>query len=130
MPSATVPGRLMPHRVTVVDPAVSTDSYGNRVYDYGPAATRTPDVAAWLEQQQRAQIPAVGADPLQERWLMVTSHSPVGRRARIEWPGHPSGPVTFELDGQQSPLYNPLAMAASGSSAPHHTELSLKIVDG
>jgi hypothetical protein len=129
MASAGVPSRLMPHRVTVVEPAVTT-SYGNTEYDYGAAATRTTDVAAWLEQQQRAQIPVIGADPLQERWLMVTDHTPIGRRARIEWAGHPSGAVTFELDGQTNPLYNPLAMAASGSSEPHHTELSLKIVDG
>lgn len=129
MASTGVPSRLMPHRVTVVEPAV-TSSYGNTEYDYGPAATRTPGVAAWLEQQQRAQIPALGADPLQERWLMVTDHSPIGRRARIEWADHPGGAVVFELDGQANPAYNPLAMAASGSSAPHHTELSLKIVDG
>ncbi|WP_049566874.1 hypothetical protein [Streptomyces sp. SBT349] len=129
MPSQGVPPRLMPHRVTVVEPAV-TSSYGNTEYDYGPAAARTADVPAWLEQQQRAQIPAIGGDPLQERWLMVTDHSPIGRRARIEWDGAPSGPVVFEIDGQPGPFYNPLAMAASGSSAPHHTELSLKIVDG
>jgi len=129
MASVGVPARLMPHRVTVVDPAVSTDAYGNTVYDYGAGATRTSGVAAWLEQQQRAQIPAIGADPLQERWLMVTDHSPVGRRARIEWTG-PGGAMVFELDGQPNPAYNPLTMAAAVSSAPHHTELSLKIVDG
>lgn len=128
MASSAVSGRLLPHTVTVVDPAEGEDSYGNTTYDYGAAATRTP-AKAWLEQTQRAQVAAVGADPLQERWLLVTNHSPIGRRARIEWTG-PGGPMVFELDGQPGPFYNPLAMAAAASSTPHHTELTLKIVDG
>ncbi|MFP3990654.1 hypothetical protein U9R90_24955 [Streptomyces sp. E11-3] len=126
--SAGVPGRLLPHLVTVVTPAASTDSYGNTVYDYGPGATRTV-AAAWLQQDQRTLVTAVGADPLQERWLMVTNRSPVDRRARIEWSG-PAGAMVFELDGQPGPFYNPLAMAAAASTDPHHTELTLKIVDG
>lgn len=122
--TSAVPGRLMPHTVTVVTPATSTDSYGNTVYDYGAGATRTA-AAAWLEQNQRALVTQQGADPLQEKWLMVTNHSPINRRARIEWDGHPSGPIVFELDGQPNPSYNPLA-----PSPLHHTELTLKIVDG
>lgn len=126
--STAVPGRLLPHTVTIVDPAVSTDGYNDTVYDYGAPATRT-QVQAWLEQRQRTQVTADGADPLQERWLMVTNHSPINRRARIEW-NSPSGPVVFELDGQPGPFYNPLAMAAGGTTSPHHQELTLKIVDG
>lgn len=126
--TSAVPDRLLPHVVTVVDPATSTDGYGNTTYDYGPAATRTP-VKAWMQQDQRSQVTANGADPLQQRWLMVTNHSPIGRRSRIEWTG-PAGPLVFELDGQPGPFYNPLAMAAAASTAPHHTELTLKIVDG
>jgi hypothetical protein len=127
--TSAVPGRLMPHTVTVVDPAVSTDSYGNTVYDYGAGATRTTGVKAWLEQTQRTLVTQVGADPLEQRWLMVTNASPIPRRARIEWTG-PSGAMVFELDGQPGPFYNPLAMAAAASTDPHHTELTLKIVDG
>lgn len=129
MPSPAVPDRLLPHTVTVVTPATSTDAYGDTVYDYGDAATRT-QARAWLQQDQRAQVPAVGADPLQAKWSLVTNHSPVDRRARIEWPGAPGGSMTFELDGQPGPLFNPLQMAAAASTAPHHTELTLKIVDG
>lgn len=128
MASSRVPPRLMPHTVTIVAPATSTNAYGNTVYDYGEAASRTT-ASAWLEQQSRAQIPVVGADPMQERWLMVTDAT-VPRRARIEWDAHPSGPVTFEVDGQPGPFYNPLTMAATGSTQPHHTELTLRIVDG
>ncbi|MET9953510.1 hypothetical protein ABZ135_18435 [Streptomyces sp. NPDC006339] len=126
-PSASVPGRLLPHTVTVVAPVAVTDSYGNTVYDYGPAATRTP-AAAWLEQTQRTQVTVNGADPLQARWLMVTTAT-VPRRARIEWTA-PDGPMVFEVDGRPGPLYNPLAMAASATAAPHHTELTLKVIDG
>lgn len=128
--STAVPPRLLPHTVTVVAPAVTTDSYGDKEYDYGPAATRTTGVKAWLQQDQRSQVTVVGADPLQSRWLMVTNHSPIGRRSRIEWAESPEGPLVLELDGPANPSYNPLAMAAAGTSSPHHTELSLKIVDG
>lgn len=130
MTSAAVPGRLLPHTVTVVAPAVTTDSYGNKEYDYGAAATRTTGVKAWLQQDQRTQVTVVGADPLQAKWLLVTNHSPIGRRSRIEWADSPEGPLVFDIDGQPNPSYNPLAMAAAGTSSPHHTELSLKIVDG
>jgi hypothetical protein len=129
MTSAVVPDRLLPHTVTVVAPAVSTDSYGDKEYDYGAAATRTA-VKAWLQQDQRTQVTVVGADPLQSRWLMVTNHSPIARRSRIEWADSPEGPLVFEIDGPANPSYNPLAMAAAGTNGPHHTELSLKIVDG
>ncbi|MGW0933657.1 hypothetical protein [Streptomyces sp. NPDC002666] len=121
---SAVPARLMPHTVTVVTPATSTDAYGNTVYDYGPGASRV-SAAAWLQQDQRALVTAQGADPLQEKWLMVTNHSPVHRRARIEWAGSPSGAMVLELDGQPSPNYNPLQ-----PNPLHHTELTLKIVDG
>lgn len=130
MPSPAVPGRLLPHQVVVVTPATSTDAYGNTVYDYGAAATRTT-VQAWMQQDQRALVAAQGADPLQQKWLMVTNHSPIPRRARIEWAGHPEGAVVFELDGRPDPSYNPLAIAAAGGTvSPHHTELALKLVDG
>lgn len=127
--SSRLPGRLLPHEVTIVAPATSTDSYGNTVYDYGAGASRTA-ARAWLQQDQRTLVTQVGADPLEERWLMATNHSPVPRRARIEWAGHPEGAVVFELDGRPGPAYNPLAMAAANSGDPHHTELTLKIVNG
>jgi hypothetical protein len=127
--TSALPGRLLPHEVSVVVPATSTDAYGNTVYDYGAGAARTT-VAAWLQQDQRTLVTQVGADPLEERWLMATNASPIPRRARIEWAGHPEGPVVFEIDGRPGPAYNPLAMAAAASTAPHHTELTLKIVNG
>lgn len=126
--SAGVPGRLMPHTVTIITPAVATDPYGNTTYDYGPAATRTA-ARAWLEQTQRTAVTTVGADPLQARWLLVTAAT-VPRRARIEWPAAPGGAITFEVDGQPGPFYNPLAMATAASAEPHHTELTLKVIDG
>ena len=127
--TSAVPGRLLPHTVTFVTPARSRDSNTTTVYDYGAGAARTT-VAAWLQQDQRTQVVAQGGDPLQQRWLMVTNAGPIGRRARIEWADAPGGPLVFELDGQPGPFYNPLAMAAAASSDPHHTELTLKIVDG
>ncbi|WP_199553193.1 hypothetical protein [Streptomyces sp. N35] len=122
--TAAVPERLLPHTVTVVTPHAGTDGYGNTVFDYGDEAERTT-VSAWLQQDQRAQVAAQGADPLKQKWLMVTNHTPIHRRARIEWASSPTGPLVFELDGQPNPNFHPFRQGAV-----HHTELALTIVDG
>ncbi|MBB4935650.1 hypothetical protein F4561_006559 [Lipingzhangella halophila] len=125
MTSVGVPSRLMPHTVTLVHPVESTDSYGNTVYDYGEAAERS-EVRAWLQQDQRSLVAVDGADPMEARWLMVTDHTGVRRRDRVEWDDHPSGEqVVFRLDGQPAPLYNPLSR-----NGVHHMEVTLRVVDG
>lgn len=124
MSSVAVPERLMPHTVTLVHPAASTDSYGNTVYDYGEAAERV-EVRAWMQQDTRVEVVADGANPLQARWLMVTGHQDVRRRDRVEWAGHPGGAVTYTLDGQPAPLTNPIS-----GVAVHHQEVRLRVVDG
>jgi hypothetical protein len=116
-----VPDHLLVHTVTVVDPAEVTDAYNDTTYDYGPAATRTT-VKAWLQQDQRTEPARDGRDPLEERWLLVTNHSPISGLSRIEWPGHPAGAVTFQVDGPTEPAYTPAGF--------HHTEATLRIVEG
>jgi hypothetical protein len=116
-----VPDHMLPHTVTVVDPAEDTDDYGNTTYDYGVAATRT-DVRAWLQQDQRSEQLRDGRDPTGEVWLMVTNHESIRSVARIEWSGHPAGAVTFKVDGRPEPAYTP--------SGFHHTEAQLSITNG
>lgn len=118
--SQAVPGHLLPHTVTLVRPAITTDTYGSNVYDYGVAATRT-SVRAWMQQDQRTRLSTDGAIPLQQRWLLVTNHADVQRRDRVEWTST-AGPTVFELDGQPEPTYTPRGF--------HHTECSLIVVDG
>ena len=113
-----VPGRLLPHTVTRVRPATSTDIYGNTTYDYGPAANRK-DMAAWLQQNNRTEPLSNGRDPLVQDWLMVTNDPDVQGYDRIEWA---DGPLTFEVDGPPAPVSTPAGY--------HHTESTLKVVAG
>lgn len=113
-----VPEHLLPHTVTVVRPAVSTDAYGSEVYDYGPAATRT-SVAAWMQQDSRREPLSDGRDPLVQRWLLVTNHQDVRGRDRVEWS---ETPAVFEVDGPPEPAYTPTGY--------HHEEASLRVVAG
>lgn len=115
----SVPAGMLPQTVVDVQPATTTDSYGNTVYDYGDAAVRR-QVAAWLQQDQRTEVVADGADPLRSRWLLVTDDCEIGRRDRIEWE-HPSGEtITFTVDGAPEPVYTPAGY--------HHTEITLRVV--
>jgi hypothetical protein len=121
--STAVPGTLLPHTVTLVRPAVSTDAYGSDEYDYGEAATRT-SIAAWLQQDRRQAVTGVadeGRAPQDQRWLMVTNRTDVRALDRVEWTG-PAGPLTFETDGPPEPVFTP-----RGS---HHTEVGLRIITG
>lgn len=120
-----IPAHMLVHTVTVVTPAESANGYGDTVYDYGAAAGRT-EVAAWLQQDQRIEQFRDGRDPLDERWLLLTNHAPIGGRDRIEWADHPAGPVTFEIDGPTEPAYAPM----STGTALHHVEAQLRIVSG
>jgi len=115
-----IPAHLLPHTVTVVRPAASTDSHGNTVLDYGAGATRT-QVRAWLQQDHRSEPLADGRDPLVQRWLLVTNHRDIHGRDRIEWSDMPG--VTWEVDGPPAPLYTP-------SQGYHHLEANLRVVEG
>lgn len=116
-----VPDRLLPHQVVVVRPVTGPDTYGNTTHDYGPAATRIT-VEAWLQQDQRTEAHEDGRDPLDQRWLLVTNHTDIDGRDRIEWAGHPGGTATFEVDGPPEPTYTPAGF--------HHLEATLHRVEG
>jgi hypothetical protein len=47
---------------------------------------------------------------------------------RIEWPtGHPAGPLVFAVEGPPEPAYRPPAAGAGGF---HHTEATLRLLEG
>jgi hypothetical protein len=118
--STAVPEHLMPHTVTIVRPAVSTDTYNNEVLDYGTGATRT-EVAAWLQQNARREQLADGRTAQDQRWLMIINHADVQALDRFEWDG-PAGPLIFETDGPPAPTYSPGGL--------HHTEVGLHLITG
>ena len=116
-----VPASMLPHTVTVVHPAVSSDAYNNVTYDYGAAATRAA-APAWLQQDQRTEPHPDGRDPLDQFWLMVTNYDGIAGVDRIEWADHPAGPVVFTVDGPPEPAYTPAGY--------HHSELTLRVTEG
>jgi hypothetical protein len=116
-----VPGRLLPHTVTIVRPATTTDIYGNTTYDYGAGATRT-SMAAWMQQNSRTEPLSNGRDPLVQDWLMITNEADVQGYDRIEWTDQAGNNLTFEVDGPPAPVYTPAGY--------HHTETTLKVVAG
>lgn len=111
-----IPDALLPHEVTIVRPADTTDSYGDTVRDYGVAASRT-EIRAWMQQGKRAEPREDGRDPLEQVWLMLTNHEDILGFDRIEW----SGP-TFEVEGPPEPVYTPAGY--------HHLESTLRVVTG
>lgn len=114
-----IPERLLPHTVTVVRPAVSTDAHGSAVYDYGAGAARA-QIRAWLQQDRRSEPLSDGRDPLVQRWLLVTNHRDIHGKDRVEWADMPG--VVWEVDGPPAPLYTP--------SGCHHLEANLRVVEG
>lgn len=111
-----VPDHLLPHQVTIVRPAIGADSYGNQTYDYAGGATRTT-VAGWMQQDRRTEPRSDGREPLDQDWLLVTNHTDVQGRDRVEW----SGP-TMEVEGPPEPVYTP--------AGAHHVEATLRVVSG
>ncbi|MEU6204590.1 hypothetical protein ABZ814_13495 [Micromonospora musae] len=111
-----VPDSLLPHTITRVRPAQSTDAHGNTVYDYGEAAARKA-MRGWVQQDRRSEPREDGRDPLEQRWLLVTNDQDIQGRDRIEW----SGP-TMEVEGPPEPVFTPAGY--------HHLESTLRVVAG
>lgn len=111
-----VPDHLLPHQVTRVRPAVTTDSYGNQTRDYGAPADRKV-MGAWVQQDQRTEPRSDGRDPLVQVWLMVTNDPDVQGYDRIEWDG-----PTMDVFGPPEPAYTPAGY--------HHMESTLRVVAG
>lgn len=116
-----VPGHLLIHDIVRVRPVAGTDGYRNTTQDYGPAANRKA-MRVWLQQDQRTEPLADGRDVTTQDWLLVSNDPDVKDGDRLEWAGHPSGAVVFQVDGPPEPTYSPAGF--------HHLEATLRIVDG
>lgn len=111
-----IPAGLLPHTVTRIRPATSTDTYGNTNYNYA-SPTSSASITAWLQQDDRAEPLVDGRAPLEQRWLMVTNSQDVLGRDRITF-----GALTFEVEGPPEPAYTPRGF--------HHLEATLRVVAG
>lgn len=116
-----LPAHLLIHQVVIINPAEDIDAYGSTVYDYDLSGGQT--VAAWLQQDQRAENFSDGRAADTEQWLLMCNESAIGEKARVIWDG-PNGEMTFELDGPAAPVYAGLAQAF------HHTEARLRRIEG
>lgn len=111
-----VPDHLLPHTVTRVRAATSTDAYNNTVTSWGESASRTT-MAGWLQQNTRTEPRSDGRDPLEQTWLLVTNDDDVLGTDRFE-----IGAATYEVEGPPEPVYTPAGY--------HHLETTLRLVTG
>lgn len=118
-----LPARLQPHNLIVVRPAVSSNSYGDDVRDYGPAASRT-SIVGWVQQDNRTEAFPDGRNPQEQRFLLMTNTLTIETGDRIEWLDHPTGPATFTVHGPPEIAYR------APSADPHHLEATLRIQQG
>lgn len=116
-----LPAHLLIHTVEIVNPVEDVDAYGNTIWEYDLSGG--VPVAAWMQQDQRAEQFTDGRATDTQGWLLMTNEPDVGEKARVLWTG-PNGPMTFELDGPAAPVYAGLAQAF------HHTEATLRVVTG
>lgn len=112
----SIPTGLLPQTVTRIRPGTSTDTYGNTVYSYSSGAS-SASMAAWLQQDNRAEPLSDGRDPLEQVWLMITNDADVLGRDRVTF-----GSTTFEVQGPPEAVYTPAGF--------HHLEATLRVVNG
>lgn len=112
-----VPDQLLPHPVTLVRPALVPDDYGNTKRDYSQGVATRTVLMAWMQQDQRQEARTDGREAAVGAWLMLTNHEDVARFDRVEF-----GTTTFEVEGPPEPVYTPAGF--------HHTEATLRVVDG
>lgn len=115
-----IPPGLLPHTAIRVRPATQADAYGNTVKDYGTLAARA-GLACRFQQDQRTEHTG-GRDATGQTWTMFTNQTDVAWDDRIEWDGHPTGPVVFEVWGPPEPV--------AAGTGPHHLEVTLRIQAG
>ncbi|MEM9134282.1 MAG: hypothetical protein AAGE88_18180 [Actinomycetota bacterium] len=122
-----IPDGLLQLTVVVVRPVESTDAHNSTTLDYA-AGTRTTlapgtvNGGAWLQQDSRSETRPDGRTPAEQAWLLICNYADIRHRDRIEWASHPAGPVVFEVEGPPEPALTPGEF--------HHTEATLRIVDG
>lgn len=123
-----IPSWLLPHTVTVVKPATSADAHNNVVLDYGGGATRVTlapggaNGGAHLQQMARLEYRPDGRSPEEQLWTMYCNYDALDPKDRVEWAEHPSGTVTFEVEGPPAPWWDP--------GGYHHLEATLRVLDG
>lgn len=114
-----IASHVLPHTVTVIEPATSTDGYNATVLDYDTPASST-ELVCRLQQDTRAEQYLNGRQPLDQAWTLYTNTDGVlTARSRVIWAERG---LTFTVEGEPEPAYN--------RSAYDHTEATLRIQEG
>lgn len=107
-----------------VQPVITTNSRGDKVYDYGVSATRT-NMPGWLQQRSVQSIGAArsvitdGRNQGISQWSFYTNNgAAVTRYSRFE-----EGPDLYIVDGEPNDTH-------SLSPGIDHYEFNLRLVEG
>lgn len=111
--TVAIPASLLIHTVTWIVPSTSVDTYGNTTRTYGSGTSITGRV----QQDSGAEPLSDGRDPLEYRWTFFTNQEGIAGHDRIVF-----GALVFEVEGPAAPAY--------GAAAFHHSEVSLRLIEG
>lgn len=103
---------LLVHNVWIVTPAESEDDYGNTVYDWGAAASRTAS-DAWITQLATSENSDDRQTPAAQWVAFLPAGTAVSFIDRIEWDDR-----AFEVDG--------LPLEAWTPRGEHHIQVPLR----
>jgi hypothetical protein len=107
----------LPHRVTTIEPAVTTDRRDDTQLDYGDAATRVADVPAWMQQTGQTETYSDRDERVTALTMFSDSTPTLTALARIEWNG-----ATYRVNGRPNHRETPAGY--------HHSEVPLVLVEG
>lgn len=119
-----IPDRLQPHALVHVQPAVTTDVYGDDVRNWTSGVATRTTFAGWVQQDQRGTEHDGARDqPSEQRWALITNYAGLGNGDRVEWTHPVDGSVAFEVWGPPEPAYQ-------GGQGVHHYEATLRLWGG
>lgn len=104
-----------PHVVTAIDPAETTDGYGDTVLDYTSGTRR--DIAAYVQPQNTAETHSGDRNAVAVELIVFTEDNDVTARQRFEWNG-----ATYRISGRPDGWDTPEGF--------HHTEMRLTRATG
>ncbi len=119
----SLPTALLVHTVTRVRPVVGSDAYNDRTLDYdGGARTSVTGRLVARTTSDRRQASDDGRDADLQGWTWLTNDNDLTTDDRLEWAGHPSGTMVFEVDGPPLPKHD--------GTGFHHLRAELRVFRG
>lgn len=111
-----IPPRLVPLEVDWIQPASTTNSYGDTVTDWSEDAVTSTTINVMIEQKTSTEQ-RDGRDVTVTTLALFTNELAVDAAHRIVWDGR-----TYEIEGEPAVIQTP--------RGPHHLEATIRIVEG